>query len=92
MPRHPVDKLLNKHASLNHLNMQKVRSHVQREQGPWLVNTIMLEGSDVPFRFKRKKAYRNLTGARVNLTYYATAEDVAGIEFEVMNVVRIRQA
>lgn len=92
MPKHPVDSLLSQHASLNHLTMQRVLSHVQREQDEWLVNTLMLEGYDVPFRFKRKKTYRSLKGARVDLTFYATTEQVGGFDMEVMNVVRIRQA
>jgi hypothetical protein len=44
----------------------------------------------VPFRFKRKKPYKNLKGMFVNLTYYANTESVAGIEMEVMNVIRIK--
>jgi hypothetical protein len=33
--------------------------------------------------------YRSLKGARVNLTYYADVNTVAGIRVEVMRVVRI---
>lgn len=87
-----VGNLLAKHQSLNHSEMCKVVSHVQREEGEWILNTLMLEGQDVPFRFKRKKGYRNLKGARVNLTYYRQVEEIAGMEFEFMKVVRIRQA
>jgi hypothetical protein len=36
--------------------------------------------------------YKNIKGQRVNLTYYPTTESVAGIEMEVMNVVRIKIA
>jgi hypothetical protein len=50
----------------------------------------MLEDCSAPFRFKRKKPYRNLEGMYVNLTYYPAVESVAGIGVEVMNVVRIR--
>ena len=50
----------------------------------------MIEGCDVPFKYKRKKPYKDLKGQRVNLTYYAATEMVAGIEFEVMKVVRIK--
>ena len=50
----------------------------------------MLQDYSVPFRFKRKNAYKNLKGMFVNLTYYPKAETVAGIEVEVMNVIRIR--
>ena len=72
--------------------MLRVTSHVQRTRGDWIVNTLMVEGCSAPFRFKRKQAYRNLQGQRVNLTYYASNETVGGIAFEVMNVVRIRIA
>lgn len=90
----PVDKLLKKNRELIHSEMMKVNSHVQRDEknSEWIINTVTLEGYDVPFRFKRKKQYRNLKGARVNLTYYAGMEKVAGFDIEVMNVVRIRQA
>jgi len=86
------DKLLKKHPQLVHSQMQKVVSHVQREAGDWIINTIMIEGCDVPFRFKRKQRYRNATGARVNLTYYPDHETIGGMEMEVMNVVRIKIA
>ncbi len=86
------EKLLKKHAKLVHSEMQKVTSHVQRNAGDWIVNTVMVEGCDAPFKFKRQREYKNLKGARVNLTYYPDIEIVAGIEFEVMNVVRIKIA
>lgn len=88
----PVDKLLTRHRKLTHSEGVKVVSHVQREEGEWLINTLMLEGVDVPFKYRRKKQYKNLTGARVNLTYYPHTEVVAGLEFEMMKVVRIRIA
>ena len=88
----PSDKLLNKHKNLVHSDMKKVTSHVQREDGEWFVNTIMIEDCDVPFRYKRKKLYKCIKGARVNLTYYATAEKIGGFEMEFMNVVRIKIA
>jgi hypothetical protein len=72
--------------------MLKVTSHMQRTEGDWIVNTLMVEGCTAPFRFKRKQAYRKLKGQRVNLTYYPDNETVGGVEFEVMNVVRIRIA
>jgi hypothetical protein len=53
---------------------------------------VLIEGQDVAFRYKRKKKYKSLVGASVNLTYYATTEQVAGVEIEVMKVVRIRRA
>ena len=70
--------------------MLKVTSHVQREDGEWIINTVMVEGYDVPFKYKRRKQYRNLQGQRVNMTYYPATENVAGMEFEVMNAVRIK--
>jgi len=69
----------------------KVLSHVQRESGDWFINTLMLDGYDVPFKYSRKKPYKNLQGAQVNLTYYPQIETVAGLEFETMKVVRIRR-
>ena len=86
----PSDKLLARHEALVHSDNRKVVSHVQRESGDWFINTIMIEDQIVPFRYKRKKRYKDLTGARVNLTYYAETEKVAGMAVEVMKVVRIR--
>ena len=86
------DKLTKKHQELVHSDMLKVTSHVQRNSGDWIINTIMVEGCEAPFRYKRKKAYKNITGQRVNLTYYPDTETVAGLEFEVMKVVRIKIA
>ncbi len=87
-----VDKLLKNHARLNHLDGAKVTSHVQRERGDWHVNTLMLDGYDVAFKYSRKTRYRDLKGALVNLTYYADTEVIAGIEFEYMKVVRLRRS
>lgn len=87
-----IKKLLNKHEQLNQLDGAKVESHVQRDKDDWVINTIMLEGYDVPFKYKRKTAYKSLMGARVNLTFYPETESVAGIGFEVMHVVRIRRS
>lgn len=87
-----VDKLLEKNRQLNQLDMARVVSHVQREKDGWVLNTVMLDGYDVPFRYSRKKIYRSLQGARVNLTYYPQLEQVAGLDIEIMKVVRIRQA
>ena len=86
------EKLLKRHPGLIHSDMKKVVSHVQRESGEWILNTIMLEAWDVPFKYKRKRLYKNLTGQRVNLTYYPSKEIVAGMEFEIMKVVRIKVA
>ena len=86
------EKLLAKHKNLVHTEMLKVTSHVQREAGEWIINTLMVEGCEVPFKYKRKKKYKNIEGQRVNLTYYPDTESVAGIEMEVMTVVRIKIA
>lgn len=87
-----VDKLLEKNRQLNQLDMARVVSHVQREKDGWVLNTVMLDGYDVPFKYSRKRLYRSLQGARVNLTYYPQLEQVAGLDIEIMKVVRIRQA
>ena len=87
-----VAKLLEKHQRLNQLDMATVVSHVQRKKDGWVLNTIMLEGYDVPFKYRRKTAYKSLKGARVNLTFYPETESVASVIFEVMKVVRIRRS
>ena len=83
-------KLLKKHNKLIQSDVMKVKSHVQRNTEDWGLNTLMIEGYDVPFKYKRTKQYKNLQGQRVNLTYYAETETVAGVEFEIMRVVRIK--
>lgn len=92
MKNKAVDKLLNIHHKLVHSEMVRVTSHVQRDTKDWVLNTIMIEGCDVPFKYKRKKMYKNIKGQRVNLTYYPVTESVAGIEMETMKVVRIKIA
>ena len=84
------DKLTRKHKELTHSEMLKVISHVQRNDDEWIINTVMIDGCDTTFKYKRKKRYKNLTGQRVNMTYYPTTEKVACFDVEVMNVVRIR--
>lgn len=84
------EKLIKKHEKLTHSDIMKITSHVQREKDGWFLNTLMIDGCDAPFKYKRKKKYKNLQGQRVNLTYYANTESVAGIEIEIMSVVRIR--
>ena len=83
-------KLVEKHPSLTHSELMKVMSHVQRNQGDWILHTLMVEGCNVPFKFKRKSKYQNLKGARVNMTYYPAQETVAGIDLDIMKVVRIK--
>jgi hypothetical protein len=85
-------KLVKKHQELTHSEMVKVVSHVQRDKDEWILNTVMIEDCDVPFKFKRKQQYQNLKGARVNITYYPAVEVVAGMDFEIMNVVRIKKS
>jgi len=86
------EKLLKRHSKLVHSEMLKVTSHVQRDEGDWIINTLLVEGHEVPFKYKRQRRYKNITGQRVNLTYYPEINMVAGIEVEVMNVVRIKIA
>lgn len=85
-------KLVKKHQELTHSELVKVVSHVQRDKDDWILNTVMIEDCEVPFKFKRKQQYQDLNGARVNITYYPTVEVVAGLDFEIMNVVRIKRA
>jgi hypothetical protein len=87
-----LKKMLAKHSELTHSDMKKVISHRQREAAGWIQNTLMIEDCATPFRYKRRKRYRNLDNARVNLTYYPAIEVVAGIEMDVMNVVRIKRS
>jgi len=84
-------KLLEKNNKLVHSELMKVISHTQREKDEWIIHTVMVEGCDVPFKFKRKGKYQSLKGARVNMTYYTDHESVAGMNFEVMKVVRIKR-
>lgn len=86
------EKLISKHKDLVHSEMLKVTSHVQREADDWIINTLMVEGCEVPFKYKRKQKYKSIKGQRVNLTYYPGTETAAGIKMEVMNVVRIKIA
>ncbi len=85
-------KLIEKHQNLTHSDEMKVVSHVQREQGDWILHTLMIENCDVPFKFKRKGNYKSLKGARVNLTYYSEQEIVAGMAFDIMKVVRVKRS
>ncbi len=85
-----VKKLLQKHQQLIQSDFKKVSSHVQRQEDDWYVNTIMLEGYNCPFIYKRQIKYNSLTGSTVNITYYADKQTVAGFEMDVMRVVRIK--
>jgi len=83
-------KLTEKHEKLIHSDNLKVISHVQREDDDWFINTLMFENIDVPFKYKRKKLYKSLVSNRVNITYYVSAESIAGFDMEIMNIVRIK--
>lgn len=85
-----VKKLVNQHKQLTHSENLKVLSHVQRELDDWFINTLMIENIDVPFKYKRKKLYKNLKGQRINITYYSDVEKIAGFEMEIMKIVRIK--
>lgn len=88
--KNSAQKLIKKHDKLVHSEHMKVSSHVQRECDDWIVNTLILDNIDVPFKYKRKKLYKSLQGQRVNLTYYPETEVVAGFDIEVMSIVRIK--
>lgn len=88
--KNAAQKLVKKHDKLIHSENMKVTSHVQRERDDWILNTLMLDNIDVPFKYKRKKLYQSLQGQRVNLTYYPDAEMIAGFSIEVMSVVRVK--
>lgn len=85
-------QLLKKHPYLTQSDNQKVLSHQQRQKDGWYFNTVMIEGCDVAFKFKRQQPYQSLKGARVNISYYPETEIVAGMEFEIMKVVRIKRS
>lgn len=82
-------KLLAEHDSLTHSTMQKVTSHVQRRDGDWILNTVLIEDQDIPFKYKRRRMYKSLKGARVNIIYYPDTETVAGMDFPIMRVIKI---
>ncbi|WP_371377396.1 hypothetical protein [Thalassotalea aquiviva] len=92
MPKSKLQQQLDTHRQLIHSENLKVTSHVQREQGDWILNTLMIDKYSVPFKYKRKKLYRILTGQKVNLTYYPEVETIAGFQIEVMKVVRVKVA
>lgn len=84
--------LIEKNRQLIHSEGLKVVSHTQRDDGEWVLHSLMIENCDAPFKFKRQGNYKSLKAARVNVTYYPVEEVVAGISFEVMKVVRIKRA
>ena len=90
MKKTDAKSLTDRHESLTHSEQQTVVSHVQREVDDWYLNTIMLKGVDVPFKYSRKKHYKSLQSQQVNITYYPANETVAGFEIEIMKIVRIK--
>ncbi|KXJ54593.1 MAG: hypothetical protein AXW17_04780 [Colwellia sp. Phe_37] len=90
MKKTDAKSLADRHESLTHSEQQTVVSHVQREVDDWYLNTIMLKGVDVPFKYRRKKRYKSLQSQQVNITYYPANETVAGFEIEIMKIVRIK--
>lgn len=85
------EALLEKDRRLIHSENQKVISHTMRDDDCWVLHTLMIDGCEAPFKFKRQQKYKSLKGARVNLTYYVDSEKVAGLQFEIMRVVRIKR-
>ncbi|HDY86354.1 MAG TPA: hypothetical protein ENI26_05315 [Methylophaga aminisulfidivorans] len=82
-------KWLAENDNLTHATMQKVASHVQREEGEWILNTVTIEGQEVPYKYRRRKKYKSLKGARVDIVYYPEKEEIARMQFEYMKVVKI---
>ena len=87
-----AEKLIKQHPDLTHTKNMKVTSHVQRPANGWILNTLVIENCDAPFRFKRKSHYKNLENQYVNMTYYPVQEKLAGLDFEYMKVVRIKRS
>ena len=84
-----IKKFLTDNEHLVHSQMQKIESHVQRQKEEWFLNTVLVEGYDVPFKYKRKKRYKSLQGAFVDIIYYPAKENIAGMDFEYMKVIKI---
>lgn len=84
-----IKKFLAENDKLIHSTMLKITSHVQRQKDNWILNTVLVDGIEVPFKYKRQKKYKSLQGARVDIIYYPDTENIAGINFEYMKVVKI---
>ena len=87
-----AETMMQKHHQLVHCELMKVTSHIQRFNGECMLNTLMVDGYDFPFKYYRKYKYRNLKGKRVDLTYYPTIEVIAGFEVDIMKVVHISRS
>ena len=86
-----LQKHLANNDKLIHATIQKVESHIQRQVEGWFHKILLLKDCDVPFKYKRQKVYQCLKGARVDLIYY-TRDQIAGMKFEVMNVVKVARS
>jgi len=84
-----LKKFMSENEQLIHSKMKKVESHVQRQVDNWIQNTVLIEGCETPFKYKRQKKYKSLQGARVDIIYYPSTEQIAGISFEFMKVIKI---
>ncbi|WP_435237164.1 hypothetical protein ACR30L_06200 [Psychromonas sp. PT13] len=73
-----------------HSDVMEVKSHVQRFNGECMLNTIMVDGYDCPFQYRREFKYKNLEGKQVDLSYYPAVEMIAGFEMEIMKVVHLK--
>lgn len=85
-----VEIMSQKRNQLVHCELMQVNSHVQRFNGECMLNTLMMNGFDCPFKYCRKYKYRNLTGKQVELSYYPAIEVIAGFEVDIMKVVQIK--
>jgi len=50
--RTDAKKLVETHNNLNHSQLVKVASHIQRKQGEWILHTLMVEGCDATLEVK----------------------------------------
>lgn len=85
-----VENRLQQHDQLVHGELMQVASHVQRFNGECMINTLMMDGYDSPFKYGRKNKCRNLKGKQVDLSYYPSTEVIADFEMKIMKVVQIK--
>ncbi|HEY7867107.1 MAG TPA: hypothetical protein VIC51_14035 [Psychromonas sp.] len=85
-----VETRLQQHDPLVHGEFMHVASHVQRFNGECIINTLMMDGYDCPFKYGRKNKGRNLKGKQVDLSYYPSIEVIADFEMNIMKVVQIK--
>lgn len=79
-----VETKLQKH------KLMQVASHVQRFNGESMINTLMIDGYDCPFKYGRNNKSRNLKGKQVDLSCYPSIEVIADFEINIMKVVQIK--